>query len=162
MGGACGALLRYYWGILFSPAYHSFPWAVFTENITGAFVLGWLLTIFVRQRGRHRYLRAFFGTGLIGSFTTFSGITADLALFSGIATDPVTSSGAFNPVLLVLYPVVSILAGLGAAWAGWSAGRYTRYLCMPSPGSGRNGETPAESGRTGEPREPGNPGSKHE
>lgn len=118
LGGGAGAILRFFWGTFFPFTQSVFPWAVFTENITGAFVLGWLLAIFTRQRGKHRYIRAFFGTGLVGSFTTFSGITLDLATYSS----PV------NMLLLILYPAVSIATGLGLAWAGWVVGCKTRKI----------------------------------
>ncbi|TVQ70893.1 MAG: CrcB family protein, partial [Balneolaceae bacterium] len=115
LGGSLGALLRYGWVTNFPVRDASFPWAIFSENVLGAFVLGWLLAIFIRKRGKHRYIRAFFGTGLIGSFTTFSGITLDLAHY-------VHNS---SYLLLSLYTLLSITAGLIAAMAGLRAGRFT-------------------------------------
>ena len=120
MGGAAGALLRFFWGEFFPASGTGFPWAVFTENITGAFILGWLLAVFIRRLGKHRYIRSFFGTGLVGSFTTFSGITTDLVIF--------TNSGSY--LLLILYTSVSILAGLIAAWAGLTVGRIKRRFIL--------------------------------
>lgn len=114
-GGATGALLRYSWVTFFPVQGASFPWAIFSENILGAFLLGWLLAIFIRRTGKHRYIRAFFGTGLIGSFTTFSGITIDMAHY--------VHASSF--LLAVLYPVLSITAGLAAAYAGLRIGRIT-------------------------------------
>jgi fluoride ion exporter CrcB/FEX len=54
----------------------------------------------------------------VGSFTTFSGITLDLA----------TYSSPINVLLLILYPAVSIVTGLGLAWAGWLVGCKTRKI----------------------------------
>ncbi len=115
LGGAIGALLRYSWVTFFPVHGTAFPWAIFSENILGAFLLGWLLAIFIRRRGKQRYIRAFFGTGLIGSFTTFSGITIDMAHY--------VHASSF--LLAVLYPVLSIAAGLAAAYAGLRLGRIT-------------------------------------
>ena len=115
LGGALGALLRFGWVSFFPIRETIFPWAIFSENILGAFVLGWLLSIFIRRQGKHRYIRAFFGTGLIGSFTTFSGITIDLAHYYHNA----------SYLLLSLYILLSIAAGLVAAFAGIWAGRTT-------------------------------------
>jgi len=115
LGGALGALLRFGWVSCFPLRDTTIPWAIFSENILGAFVLGWLLAIFIRKRGNHRYIRAFFGTGLIGSFTTFSGITIDLAHYYHNA----------SYLLLSLYILLSITAGLVAAFAGIWAGRTT-------------------------------------
>ena len=127
LGGALGALMRYGWVTLFPVQDTAFPLAIFTENILGAFLLGWLLAFFIRKRGKHRFIRAFFGTGLIGSFTTFSGITLDLAGF-------VHNSSFFLPVL---YSMVSMAAGLAAALIGLRLGRATLKTHQKNPiGSG--------------------------
>ncbi len=123
LGGALGALLRYGWVTLFPVQDSAFPLAIFTENILGAFLLGWLLAYFIRQRGKHRFIRAFFGTGLIGSFTTFSGITLDLAGF-------IHNSSFFLPVL---YSMVSMAAGLAAALIGLRFGRATQKRRKTNP-----------------------------
>lgn len=115
LGGAAGALMRYGWSLPFQALSADFPWAVYTENILGAFLLGWLLRVFQRRLGRHRLVRAFLGTGLIGSFTTFSAITVDMGRFYLEAAH----------MLVWLYPLVSVLAGLAAAAAGWYLGRHT-------------------------------------
>ena len=118
LGGGIGALLRFFWIAYFPFEWSGFPWAVFTQNIVGTFLMGWLLAIFTRKRGRQRYIRAFLGTGFVSSVTTFSGITVDLAAF--------TSSGHW--MQLLLYPTISIITGLVFAWAGLLAGRNTRKL----------------------------------
>ena len=115
LGGAAGALMRYGWSLPFQTFSSDFPWAVYTENVVGAFLLGWLLRVFQHRVEMHRLVRAFLGTGLIGSFTTFSAITVDMERFY--------SDGA--QVLVWLYPLVSVLAGLVAAAAGWHLGRNT-------------------------------------
>ena len=61
LGGALGALLRFGWISCFPLRDTTIPWAIFSENILGAFVLGWLLSIFIRRQGKHRYIRAFSG-----------------------------------------------------------------------------------------------------
>ena len=118
LGGAAGALLRFGWTAFFPVDYADFPWAIFSENLLGAFLLGWFLAIFSGKKGNSRYIRAFFGTGLIGSFTTFSGITIDLAEFlqQGMLLMP------------VVYITLSVLAGLLAAFAGISAGKRTKQI----------------------------------
>ena len=128
LGGGFGAMLRFFWNKLFTEINTAFPLAQFTENIAGAFVLGWLLAIFIKRRGKHRYIRSFFGTGLIGSFTTFSGITTEMNEFLGLgiySTD-VTEFVLTDLMLFAGYPLISILCGLAAAWAGFLAGRKTR------------------------------------
>jgi fluoride exporter len=115
-GGACGALMRFAWGALFPETSGNFPWAVFTENILGAFLLGGLLALFTGKTGNHQYIRSFFGTGMIGSFTTFSGITIDLAAF-------IHSDELFKAIL---YSISTVVAGLVAASIGLTGFRKIR------------------------------------
>jgi CrcB protein len=68
--GALGALLRYYLGLLF--AAFSFPWGTLLANYLGCFALGWLSRTKVPK---------WVGTGLIGSFTTFSTFSVETVMF---------------------------------------------------------------------------------
>lgn len=114
LGGAMGALLRYAWGYLFMHSLSSFPWGVFTENVLGAFLLGCLMAVYTGKKKSHRYIRAFFGIGLIGSFTTFSAITKDIfVLFE---------SGGQG--LLAFYIIATIFGGILAAFSGILIGRF--------------------------------------
>jgi fluoride exporter len=111
-GGACGALLRYGWMTFFPLQGTAMPWAVLTENVIGAFILGWILSVFTKKKGKHRYIRAYLGTGLIGSFTTFSGITMDMAFM--------LHNGSW--LVMAIYTSISVTAGLLAAFAGFRIG----------------------------------------
>ena len=78
-GGAAGAMLRY---LSFAMAARAFgpgtPWGVFGVNVVGSFLIGviaaWLAT---KTQGAHE-MRAFFITGLLGGFTTFSAFSMDV------------------------------------------------------------------------------------
>jgi len=130
LGGAIGALLRFLWLQQFGSESSLFPWAVFSENVLGAFLLGIAVALFVGRGKNSAAMRAFFGTGVIGSFTTFSGITIDLA--SG------GQSGHF--FLMFLYIFLSITAGLTSAFAGLSLGRYMNRRWFISDGTNREGD----------------------
>jgi fluoride exporter len=64
-GGAIGALLRQYVSALVDV--EGYPTGTFTVNVLGSFALG-----FVTFLGADTTLLLLFGTGLCGSFTTFS------------------------------------------------------------------------------------------
>lgn len=75
LGGAIGALLRH-------AANHLVPFfidasslftAVFFENISGSFLIGILFTLLTYHTGENRTLSLFLLTGIIGSYTTYSG-----------------------------------------------------------------------------------------
>lgn len=70
--GMIGALLRYYLGISITTWWvYSFPLSTLLINYIGAFTLGWF-TYNISHLKIPQWFRLGFGTGLIGSFTTFS------------------------------------------------------------------------------------------
>ena len=92
-GGAIGASLRYGTELMMQTI--SNQSAMFTstaiENILGSFAIGLVYTLLVKRTGNNHRLSLFFLTGLIGSYTTYSGfmaenlmlIQSDLILFAG-------------------------------------------------------------------------------
>jgi len=92
-GGAIGAALRYGTGHflqLSSGLYTIFsPTAM--ENILGSFLIGFAYTILVSRTGSNHQISLFLLTGIIGSYTTYSGfmvenlllLQSDLILFAG-------------------------------------------------------------------------------
>jgi CrcB protein len=109
-GGAVGTTIREASELLI-PLWGSFPLGTFLINVTGAFVLGALLESLARRgpdEGRRRALRLFFGTGVLGGFTTYSSLATDTAL---------QLSGAQVPVALV-YSLATLLLGGVATWVG--------------------------------------------
>jgi len=69
IGGTMGGMLRY--SLSFIPMPGSFPLRTLIINLLGSFVLG-LLYGMVNHRGMKSWLRIGLGTGILGSFTTFS------------------------------------------------------------------------------------------
>jgi CrcB protein len=72
IAGIIGALLRYYLGLWVHQWWiYSFPFATLITNYLGCFALGWFTTWAANSKFP-AWLRTGLGTGLIGSFTTFS------------------------------------------------------------------------------------------
>ena len=89
------------------------PWGTFGANLTGAFLLGYLLARLQGRRPRPTKLLAFVGTGLLGSYTTFSAFAEESR---GLFADA-------EVVLALAYVLTSIVLGAVLARAGIRAAR---------------------------------------
>jgi CrcB protein len=58
----------------------AFPWSTLIVNIVGCGLMGVLFAALVRIRPETDAPRIFFGTGILGGFTTFSAFTFDVWL----------------------------------------------------------------------------------
>lgn len=121
-GGIIGTGLRYGMEELWPATSGQWPWATFGVNLVGAFVLGALLeglALAGADEGWRRRARLLVGTGLCGSFTTYSSFALETTM---LAHD-------HAPVLGLVYAVVSVIGGLVAAWLGIGlAGRALRRV----------------------------------
>ncbi|WP_084514938.1 FluC/FEX family fluoride channel [Nocardia acidivorans] len=72
VGGALGALGRYGLARLWPTPAGGFPWATFTTNVLGCFLIGVLMVVITEIRAAHPLARPFLGVGILGGFTTFS------------------------------------------------------------------------------------------
>lgn len=81
IGGAAGALARHF---VSQQMMHwlgtGLPWGTFTVNVVGSFLLGVLAETFALAVDASAALRGFLIVGLLGSFTTFSTFSLDVAL----------------------------------------------------------------------------------
>jgi fluoride exporter len=113
-GGTIGTLLRYVLAQVV-PSWGGIPVAIFLINVTGAFLLGWLLEALVRggpDHGRRRSLRLFAGTGILGGYTTYSTFAVD--------TDGLLLGAQFGAS--ALYGLATVLVGAAASVAGIALG----------------------------------------
>jgi CrcB protein len=115
VAGALGAVLRYLADHLVQRrAGSDFPLGIMVVNLSGSLLLGLLV-----GAGLHHDLSSpwvtVLGTGLIGSYTTFSTFTFDTVR---LAEDGQWSTSVLNAT-------VSITAGIGAAAAGLALGSLT-------------------------------------
>ena len=86
----------------------TFPWATFTINVTGSFVLGVLLTLIIERWPPSRYLRPFAAIGFLGAYTTFSTYMTDATV---LAKD-------HHADIAAVYVLASIVCGLVAVYGG--------------------------------------------
>ena len=107
-GAMVGAPLRYLTDRAVQSRHDSvFPWGTFAVNVTGCLILG-LLTGAVAAGAAGSHLQLLLGTGLCGALTTYSTFSYE--------TLRLTETGArFYAAANV---VASVVAGLGAAFAG--------------------------------------------
>ncbi|MEV5987742.1 CrcB family protein [Streptomyces sp. NPDC052051] len=72
LGGGIGAGARYGASLLWPTPTGGFPWTIFVVNLVGCAVIGVFMVVITDVWAAHRLVRPFFGTGVLGGFTTFS------------------------------------------------------------------------------------------
>jgi CrcB protein len=113
LGGMAGSTARYVLARAIPPEAGRFPWATFWTNLSGSFVLGFLLILLLERFPPTRYLRPFLATGVIGAYTTMSTYLVDTAV---LIKDGHIATG-------LLYGIGSLVAGLLLGYAGIVAAR---------------------------------------
>ncbi|MFE9607339.1 fluoride efflux transporter CrcB [Streptomyces sp. NPDC006012] len=78
VGGSAGASARYAASLLWPTGAADFPWTTLGVNAVGCFVIGVFLAAIIEGWSAHPLLRPFFGTGVLGGFTTFSTYCVDI------------------------------------------------------------------------------------
>ncbi|MGH1526868.1 fluoride efflux transporter FluC [Leifsonia sp. L25] len=110
LGGALGTAVRYLLTLAVPPV-GGVPLITLLINVTGAFILGWLLQTLAQQgpdEGARRDVRLFAGTGILGGYTTYSSLAVD--------TDGLIAAQSVG--LSVLYATATIVIGAAASVAG--------------------------------------------
>ncbi|MGD6974523.1 fluoride efflux transporter CrcB [Bacillus altitudinis] len=112
-GGIIGSLLRYYLGVFTHSWWgYNFPLGTLLINLIGCFVLGWFTNKIVRLKQFHPYVLAALGTGLVGSFTTFSTFSVETVILIQ----------HHSAELALLYVLLSLFGGLLMSWLGYEIG----------------------------------------
>ncbi|MGW5354538.1 FluC/FEX family fluoride channel [Streptomyces sp. NPDC004031] len=106
-GGAAGACARYGAALLWPQRAGTFPWTTFGVNVTGCAVIGAFMVVITEVWAAHRLVRPFFGTGVLGGYTTFS----TYAVESRRLVD------AHQAATAAAYTAATLAAALGAVWA---------------------------------------------
>ena len=107
IGGAIGTALRLLLDDLIVHHDDTFPWDTLFINIVGSFVLAVLVARVWPLASD--WVRAGLGPGLVGGFTTFSAVMASM----------VTLAAAGEVALALVYILVSLVFGFGAAALGF-------------------------------------------
>lgn len=111
LGGAFGAMTRYGMNLLFGGAFLPFPFATFLINVTGSFLIGFLLARFTDNET----VKLLFVSGFLGAYTTFS--TFEYEAFQLTETKQL--------MLAFLYVAMSFALGfIGVALGIWLARRF--------------------------------------
>lgn len=119
LGGLVGTPIRYQLGVWFPHAAGTWPMTTFVINVTGAFALGLLLEALTRlgpDTGIRQRLRLCLGTGVLGSFTTYSTLAVETTLL--VRDD--------RPTIALGYGLASVLAGILATVVGIAAAAIVR------------------------------------
>ena len=112
-GGAIGSPLRHLISEHLATDPGDVPRATFLVNISGSFVLGFVIVMITKRAQPARLVRAFLATGLLGAYTTFSALTVEAVLL--VRDD--NTAGA------IVYVVCTIGVGLFAVWLGMTLAR---------------------------------------
>jgi len=88
-----------------------FPWATFGVNLVGCAVMGVFMVVITDVWAAHRLVRPFFGTGVLGGFTTFSTYAVDVQQLVGTG----------HPRTALAYLFATLLGALVAVWLAMAA-----------------------------------------
>ena len=113
VGGALGASARYGASLLWPTHTGGFPWTTFWVNVVGCFVIGAFMVVITEAWAVHRLVRPFFGTGVLGGFTTFSTYAVDIQRL--VDED--------HPRTALAYLAATLVAALAAVWLAVTAVR---------------------------------------
>ena len=111
LGGALGTIVRYLLSLAVPGAV-----GIFAINLTGALILGWLLTALKMRgpdEGRRTIVRLFVGTGVLGGYTTYSTFAVGSAGF--------LTGGSVG--LGIGYALATVVLGVACAALGILLGR---------------------------------------
>lgn len=109
LGGALGAVSRFIVATMVARFYSAtFPLGTFTINVTGSFLIGLLMALFLNRPYIHTNWRLFLVTGILGGYTTFSSFEWEaLATLRGGAG-----------LVSFLYVASSVALGFAGVWLG--------------------------------------------
>jgi fluoride exporter len=114
LGGAVGSALRF--GVnLAAPRLmgSDFPWATFTVNLAGSFLIGLSTAVLAEKFADQPDLRLFLTTGVLGGFTTFSAFSLDVFGLMQRGENSVA----------IVYALASVFLSILAVFAGFMVAR---------------------------------------
>ena len=112
LAGALGVLARHFVQRLV-PRTGPMPWGTLVVNVSGALVLGFLLSVVARRESVPMWVQEALFVGFLGGYTTFSALSAETFLL--------LESRQYG--LALAYSLGSLAAGVVAVVVGLSLGR---------------------------------------
>ena len=111
LGGGLGSVLRFGVGKLlqYYQLNTSFPWATFSVNIIGSFLIGLLLAFEFKMTENFSVIKSFLIIGFCGGFTTFSAFAFENFYL--------IKEGQFE--IFLTYSLISLIFGITAVYLGW-------------------------------------------
>ena len=113
LGGGVGATARYGASLLWPVRTGGFPWTTFGVNLVGCAVIGVFMVVITDVWAAHRLVRPFFGTGVLGGFTTFSTYAVDI--------QKLVDGG--HPRTALAYLFATLCGALASVWLAMTAAR---------------------------------------
>jgi len=77
LGAACGAWLRWGFGLWLNPALPELPLGTLSANLVGGYLIGLTMAFFIQHPGLSPEWRLMIITGFLGGLTTFSTFSAE-------------------------------------------------------------------------------------
>jgi len=114
LGGFLGSLARFWLGGYISEHMGTrFPYGTFVINISGSFVIGFIMTVLTENAHWSPNWRYLVPVGFIGAYTTFS--TFEYETLRSV------QEGQW--IVAMLNVVLSVVLGFAGVWLGVAAGR---------------------------------------
>jgi CrcB protein len=118
VGGALGAWARVLVSQAFGSSGTGWPWATFSVNIGGAFLLGYLIARILERLPPSLHRRSVLGPGFCGAFTTFATLQLEVLVLVRAGRD----------LLAAGYAIASVAGGLAALLCGLWLARRSRFV----------------------------------
>jgi CrcB protein len=114
IGGAVGSVLRFWVSSHLGERIGTrFPYGTFAVNITGSFLIGFIVTLLASKANWDPNWRYLIPIGFIGGYTTFS----------AFEYETLRSVQDGNILVAALNVILSVTLGFAAVWLGTVAGR---------------------------------------
>jgi fluoride exporter len=114
LGGAIGSMLRFWASSFLAERFGGrFPYGTFAVNITGSFLIGFIVTLLASRADWDPHWRYLIPIGFIGGYTTFS----------AFEYETLRSMQDGKILVASLNVILSVTLGFAAVWLGSVAGR---------------------------------------